>query len=242
MTRSNNDDDDDHRAAMPGGFASPASPGRAMQRPSGCLDRLLERVAIVRNSRFPSARSRLPLVLLPEPLFPGLIRRVPGWALRQWFHDHRSLDIMPQVLVLSGPLIERASADDVLMGTRALVFGEDDGYVVLGIERRRIGPWDGQPWPMRPASVVVEEEPCTPTAAEQHDIEQVRQQALARLADAPPSIRDVLTNVQDPGPLAWLIAANLPCGPEKQQRILELDDPMARIRAAQMLLDDDVDA
>jgi hypothetical protein len=39
-----------------------------------------------------------------------------------------------------------------------------------------------------------------------------------------------------PGSLAWLIVANLACGPEKQQRILELDDPMARIRAAQMRL------
>jgi ATP-dependent Lon protease len=64
----------------------------------------------------------------------------------------------------------------------------------------------------------------------------VRLEELLPLKNLPPEVMSVTANVHEPGRLADLVAANLKLRPPEAQEILEIADPLARLRRIDALL------
>lgn len=63
-----------------------------------------------------------------------------------------------------------------------------------------------------------------------------RVEEILPLKNLPPEVLAITTNVQSPGRLADLVASNLRLGLEEAQEILEIEDPLARLRRVDVLL------
>jgi len=69
----------------------------------------------------------------------------------------------------------------------------------------------------------------------------VRLEELLPLKNLPPEVMSVTANVHEPGRLADLVAANLKLRPPEAQEILEIVDPLARLRRIDALLRRELD-
>jgi ATP-dependent Lon protease len=69
----------------------------------------------------------------------------------------------------------------------------------------------------------------------------LRLEELLPLKNLPPEVISVTANVHDPGRLADLVASNLKLRPPEAQELLEIEDPLARLRKVDALLRRELD-
>jgi Lon protease-like protein len=113
----------------------------------------------------------------------------------------------------------------------------------MGTHRLRVESWlDDDPYP-RADVVIVEEAPPPPEAAPVRDTVEARLRDLAALSarTADRALPAELSLDADPGRASFEGAALAPIGPLDAQRLLEIDDPLTRLRMLDDLLAEEID-
>ncbi len=137
--------------------------------------------------------------------------------------------------------VEAPAIDDLyLMGTVCMIMRMlklPDGRVkilVQGLKKARVGGFTQQePFFMADIKKVEEEKPAEPSIENEALIRNVKEQmdkVVALGKTVLPDVMVVIENIDDPGRLADLITANLGLKTDQAQEILEMSDPVRRLK------------
>jgi ATP-dependent Lon protease len=113
-----------------------------------------------------------------------------------------------------------------LAKARVKSFGDSDGFYLANIEKLE---------EVKPSSLSIEEEAQIRTVKEQLD------KAVSYGKTVLPDIMVVIENLDDPGRLADLVASNLGLKAEQAQEILEIIDPVLRLKRVSEILSHEIE-
>ncbi|MDH3519114.1 MAG: LON peptidase substrate-binding domain-containing protein, partial [Myxococcales bacterium] len=208
-------------------------------------------VAAASNFKLPEELPVLPMremVVFPYMVLPLFVARERSIAALE---DALSGDRLLCLAAQRDPEIDAPEPDDlyrvgtVVMVMRVIRMG--DGRVkalVQGLSRARIDAFVEQERALWVRVAAMRQETAAEWSVEAEALVRTvrsRVEELLPLKNLPPEVISVTANVSDPGQVADLVASNLPLRLAEAQEVLEIEDPLARLRKVDSFLRRELD-